>query len=142
MMCCPLDGGGDPATVLDTSHPRAARDHSCTECRGTIHKGSKHELVKAMWDKRWHAMRTCMLCVEVREHFACGNGYIWGEVWNQLEENFFPDMKCGGPCMDGLSPAAKQWLIDKRMEWYFDQGEVDSTVDERWEGFAERRPQL
>lgn len=36
---------------------------------------------------------------------------------SDLEENFFPDMKAGGPCMEGLSPAAKARLFDRRMKW-------------------------
>jgi hypothetical protein len=39
-------------------------------------------------------MRSVMshACVEIRDHFACGRGYEFEQVWRQLEENFFPDM--------------------------------------------------
>jgi hypothetical protein len=53
---------------------------------------------------------------------------LFGEVWNQLEENFFPDMKAGGPCMTGLSPEAKRFMIDRRQEWLFaSEIEVDGA---------------
>jgi hypothetical protein len=133
-MCCPLSNGdADPATVISTRILTAAKPHRCSECGEPMPRGTKHELQKAMWDERWYSMRTCLLCVEIRDHFACGEGYIYGEVWNQLEENFFPDMKAGGPCMEGLSPQAKRYLIDRRMAWYFDHdGNGD---DDRWDGW-------
>jgi hypothetical protein len=44
----------------------------------------------------------------------------------------------GGPCMEGLSPEAKTRLVERRMNWYFEQDEID---DSRWDGWSERRPQ-
>ena len=131
-MCCPLSGNdGEGPTVHQESRPRAAKEYSCTECRKTIRKGEHYELVKGMWDKHWSTYRTCLLCVEIRNHFAC-EGWIYEQLRSDLEENFFPDMKAGGPCMEGLSPAAKQKLIDERMEWYLGQDEVN---DSRWDGW-------
>jgi hypothetical protein len=46
-------------------------------------------------------------------------------------------MAAGGKCMEGLSPEAKQKLIDARMKWYLEQDEV---ADSKWEGWAEKRP--
>jgi hypothetical protein len=40
-----------------------------------------------------------------------------GFTWSQLGENFFPDMKAGGPCLKGLSPAAKSMLFERRVKW-------------------------
>lgn len=126
-MCCPLDNGdadADPAQFYNQRVLRAAKEHECSECSAKIAKGERYERVDAMWDGDWSMFKTCLLCVEIRNHFACGNGWCFGEVWNQLEENFFPDMKAGGPCMDGLSPEAKAALIEARLEWYFDQYEA------------------
>jgi hypothetical protein len=102
-MCCPLDNGdadADPAQFYNQRVLRAAKEHECSECSAKIAKGERYERVDAMWDGDWSMFKTCLLCVEIRNHFACGNGWCFGEVWNQLEENFFPDMKAGGPCID------------------------------------------
>jgi hypothetical protein len=48
----------------------------------------------------------CLLCSEIGNHFACG-GRVVETLWSDLEENFFPDMRMGGPCMSGLSPASE-----------------------------------
>lgn len=118
MVCCPLGGGDDaPASVLHVSVVKAAKNYACTECSETILKGTKYERVKGLWDGSWSSYKTCLSCVEIRDHFACESGWLYGEVWPQLEESFFPDMKAGGPCMEGLSPEAKNRLFERRLKW-------------------------
>lgn len=143
-MCCPLGACGDPPSESMYSFPVADVDTKCEECRATIRSGTKHELYEYtnddgyyeegedekapddMQDTRsWSEARTCMLCQEIRDHFSCGNGYIIGRLWSDLEENFFPDMKAGGPCMDGLSPAAKALLFEERLKWVFEHDEYE-----------------
>jgi hypothetical protein len=115
--CCPLSGGDDwPATVFSSSVRRAAKEHRCCECRETIKVGDHYEHVTGLWDGHWSTYKTCLLCVEIRTHFAC-DGWIFGQLWEDLESNFFPDMKAGGPCMEGLSPAAKGRLFERRLAW-------------------------
>jgi hypothetical protein len=139
--CCPLTSGDESAeySTYSAKVVRCRTHKTCGECGTRIERGQRYELVKGKWFGEWCTYKTCMMCVEIRTHFAC-NGWVFGQLWEDLEENFFPDMKAGGPCMDGLSPTAKQHLIDERMRWYFDQGEVDPVSDEKWEGWKERRP--
>lgn len=124
--CCPLSGHhGDVAKVHRRKVVKAAKDHTCTECHEVIPRGTKYERVEGLWDDTWSTFRTCLSCVEIRSHFACddasGEGrWVYGEVWTQLEDNFFPDMRAGGPCMQGLSPAAKDRLFTRRMKWLED----------------------
>lgn len=124
MICCPLDGGDDaPAAVVAVRVVQARKDHSCSECAEVITRGSKYERVNGMWDRAWSTFRTCLSCVEIRDHFSCeGSGWIYSELWSQLEEFFFPDMKAGGPCMEGLSPAAKGRLFERRLKWLEERG--------------------
>jgi hypothetical protein len=138
MQCCPLSGNddGDSATCYSESVRTARKEHACGECDDTIKKGERYEYVSGIWDGRASSYKTCLLCVEIRSHFACGKGWLFGELWSDLRENFFPDMAAGGPCMTGLSPAAKAKLIDMRMEWYLAQDE--SRHDDRWDGDAWR----
>ncbi len=121
MVCCPLGGGDDdPPSVFNSSIVKAAKEHTCTECDEVIPKGVRYELAKGCWDSHWSTYKTCLSCVEIRDHFACESGYLFGEVWSQIEESFFPDMKAGGPCMEGLSPAAKGRLFERRLKWLLD----------------------
>ncbi len=124
-MCCPLSGsdGDPPPEVFSSKRVRARREHPCRECGATIAKGDIHEVDKGLWDGRWDTIRTCLLCVEIRRHFDCGEGWVYGSLWSDLEDNFFPDMKAGGPCMDGLSPAAKGKLFEERLAWVLSHDE-------------------
>lgn len=118
MNCCPLQSDADGFIEDFFSKQRTARkDHACTECFETIPKGTKYENASGFWEGRPVDFKTCASCVEIRDHFACDGGYIFGQLWEDLEQNFFPDMKAGGPCLEGLSPQAKNRLFEKRTEW-------------------------
>lgn len=114
--CCPLQSNDEYADLANVTTPIARVEHRCFECREVIPPGSKYELSKLLGDGQWSTYKTCFSCVEIRDHFAC-NGWIYGEVWSDIEQNFFPDMKAGGPCMEGLSPAAKARLFERCLAW-------------------------
>jgi len=132
IVCCPLQGNdGDGPSCSSVTVRTARKEHACSECREPITRGTKYEYASAIWDGRPDSFKTCLSCVEIRNHFAC-EGWIYEQLWSDLEQNFFPDMKAGGQCMSGLSPAAKTRLIDVRMKWYFEQDEIDDSVWEDW----------
>lgn len=124
--CCPISSYDEDGVAQKSwvSQPRARKEHACCECNRSIAKSERHELYKLVTDGSFDAYRTCLLCVEIRDHFAC-NGWTFGQVWKDLTDNFFPDMKAGGPCMDGLSVAAKTSLVEARLEWMLGGGEDD-----------------
>jgi hypothetical protein len=96
---------------------RAAKEHVCCECGVAIKPGERYEYMRGLWDNNgWTTFRTCAICREIRDHFAC-DGYVIRELWEQLEENLFPDMAAGGPCMEGLSPRAKECLLERCLAW-------------------------
>jgi hypothetical protein len=128
MTCCPLssvDDGDGQIECYSRTHPVARKNYQCAECYEPIPKGSKHEADSGLWDGEFSTTRTCLSCAEIRDHFACGNGYLIGRLWEDLEENFFPDMQAGGPCLDGLSPAAKGRMFEARLEWVFAHDEYE-----------------
>jgi len=98
----------------------ARKEHQCYECREVIPIGAIYEYASGVWDRQPSSYKTCLSCVEIRNHFAC-DGWLFGQVWQDIRDNFFPDMKAGGPCMKGLSPEAKGRLFDLRMKWLVEQ---------------------
>lgn len=113
IVCCPLTGNdGDGPTFCRTTTVRARKPYLCTECRETIAVGQKYECTNGKWEDSFNTYRTCLSCVEIRDHFAC-NGWLFGRLWEDLEDNFFPEMRAGGDCMKGLSPEAKARLFEK-----------------------------
>lgn len=117
IQCCPLTSGDDEPAKFHRKTSRQARKlHTCTECRESIAPGAKYEHVSGCWGSYVDTFKTCASCVEIRDHFAC-NGFIYGQIWEDIKENFFPTMRAGGPCMEGLSPEAKGRLFDLRLAW-------------------------
>lgn len=117
MLCCPLSSNDDDgASFYSDKIVKAKKSHECCECEAAIKSGDSYEYVSGCWDGSFDVYKTCLSCVEIRNHFAC-NGWLFGYLWSDLRDNFFPDMKAGGPCMDGLSPEAKARLFDERLKW-------------------------
>lgn len=126
--CCPLDGGDQPPMFQQHLHGRRAQASQVQRVPRDDPAGAKYERFSGKWDREVSTFKTCLSCVEIRNHFACASGWTFGEVWSQLEEFFFPDMKAGGPCMDGLSPEAKARLFEKRLAWLVESEiEVDGA---------------
>lgn len=119
VMCCPLYGGGgdEGPEFFRIHHPRARKTHTCYECREAILPGSRYELYSGRWDGDMNSYKTCLSCAEIRDHFAC-SGFLFGELWNDIEGNFFPTMTAGGPCFEGLSVAARLRLFERRLAWF------------------------
>jgi hypothetical protein len=114
--CCPLSEGDEPAHFSRSVTRTARKEHKCCECCEPIPVGATYEHYIGKWDGDLSTYKTCASCVEIRNHFAC-NGWVFTMLWADLEEGFFPDMRAGGPCMEGLSAAAKGRLFDRRMAW-------------------------
>lgn len=106
---------GDLGTVSQVQTSDGIQIKVDLDAQGPV--GVKYERVFGKWDGEIKTYRTCLSCVEIRTHFGC-NGWIFTRIWEDIESNFFPDMKAGGPCMEGLSPEAKRRLFDRRMAWY------------------------
>jgi len=115
--CCPLQSGdGESPSCSSRTKRKARKKHRCCECCEAIEKGQMYEYVSGIWDGEPSDYKTCLSCVEIRNHFAC-DGFVFGQLWSDLEENFIPDMRAGGPCMEGLSAASKLRLFEARLAW-------------------------
>lgn len=114
--CCPLSGcDGDASGFIKSAFVKSRKEHQCCECLKTIAVGETYESVRVLWDGSFDVFKTCTTCSEIRNHFAC-DGYTFERLWGDLRDNFLPDMKAGGPCMEGLSPAAKAKLFEAALE--------------------------
>lgn len=119
MTACALPDAGDDCdhpALFTESWRKARKEHRCSECRREIPVGAKYQHIRGLWNGSWSTIKTCAVCVELRGHFYYGS-YIYGALWTDLQEYLFPDMRAGGECMQGLSPAAKGLLFERRLEW-------------------------
>lgn len=80
-------GGGDYDGVLEfqeVSHPKARKDHKCEECRAVIPVGQKYQKIVGKVDGDFTETKTCLMCAEIREVFACGEITVLGELWEDF----------------------------------------------------------
>lgn len=95
---------------------KARKVHKCGECGEPIQAGERYEDFFGADDGKPIRHKTCAACVEIRGHFSGSEGWIWGCIWEDME-NCFPDLTAGGPCLEGLSAAAKTKLFEMWRKW-------------------------
>lgn len=106
----------DSPEVYNASTPKARKPHRCCECGGEIPKGDQYERVK--WhDGKWGRQNTCLLCVEIRKVFSCGEGFVHEMLWEDMEEYAFPELTTGTDCFQELSAAAKAVVLNRWRKW-------------------------
>ena len=120
MNCCPLSEADETCTLYNEATRKAKKSHKCEECQEEIKPGDLYSYSTMLFDGSWTTTKMCLSCKEIGDHFTCGSRIV-GQLWEELEEYFFPDMKAGGPCMEGLSPANKARLFDSRLVWLFER---------------------
>ena len=80
----------DPAQLYTAQRRKAAKNHRCDECHGTIRKGESHEYAKGLWEGQWSSFRTCPDCIPIRCELArlpgsCG-GWAHGAMLEDMED--------------------------------------------------------
>ena len=95
--------------------PKARKKHVCCECRQPIPVGARYENAVSMYDGTTNRLKTCLLCVEIREKFSCGGGYIFTEMWDTLREHLFGRLRF--ECLKGLSTEAHEKVLSEWRRW-------------------------
>ncbi|TXH47097.1 MAG: hypothetical protein E6Q97_27930 [Desulfurellales bacterium] len=106
--------------VVDTVE--GAYEHTCCEClKAYFCSYERARFYRCQCDCGYcidsdrcvekHVFFTCVVCLEIRGHFEC-DGFFYGQLWEDLRKNLYPTLVAGGPCLVGLSPAAKNALFE------------------------------
>lgn len=85
---CLWMGEGDSGELYRESRPRAAKQHTCCECREPIAKGDVHHYAAGKWDGIFEDFRTCLACHEIRSVFAC-EGWAFCCLWEEVRDQMF-----------------------------------------------------
>ncbi len=109
---CIGTGDYDPPSFYEADIRKARKPHVCCECHEHINPGDKYEHVSGKWDDRLAAYDTCSICLEIRNVFSCGRGFIHGELWDRMREDALPNLTTASECFRELSAAAKQCVMD------------------------------
>jgi hypothetical protein len=113
-----IGGTCDEYPELSETKVKTARvQHKCCECGRLIIKGQSYEHCVMKYEGDWLSYKTCMLCVEIRNVFTCGNGWMFESLWNDMEEYAFDRLTTASPCFTKLSPEAKKFVLARWREW-------------------------
>jgi hypothetical protein len=84
-----MSGGCDwePSEVYVAKRRKAAKDHRCDECHGTICKGESYEYATGLWEGQWSSFRTCPDCIPIRCEIARLPGGCGGWAHGAIEIN-------------------------------------------------------
>jgi hypothetical protein len=107
----------DPADVYSVSVVKARKPHRCCECRQVIQPGIQYERVSMLYDGEWQRYDTCESCMEIRNVFACGEGWLFTTVWDDIREYVFPELTTASECFRELSAVGKQRVMDEWRKW-------------------------
>lgn len=118
MKCCPLEGCdfelGPVFSRVEVR--RAAKPWLCCECNAGISIGHGYEYAVGKWDRSLAWFHTCVVCMEIRDHFAC-DGFTYGELKPSIHG---PPARMSGKKLRSRScqsPAAKDMLFTRCLEW-------------------------
>jgi predicted RNA-binding Zn-ribbon protein involved in translation (DUF1610 family) len=118
--CCCLTGDFDSdGNDFYSEEMRTARkEYRCSECHKRILPGDKyaHSTGKTCGVKKIWTNRTCATCDEIRDHFYCGGGWLFGQLWEDIREQIFGEV-FRFECMEGLSVKARETVLDDWRKW-------------------------
>ena len=116
--CCCLTGDYecDEQTFYHEEMRTARKEHKCRECRKTIKPGELYNRAAGANDGRMWSNKTCGTCDEIRKHFYCDGGWMFGQLWEDIHEQLFAN-EFRFECMKGLSTKARDVVLDDWRKW-------------------------
>jgi hypothetical protein len=118
MSDCTVCIGGGSDDVMDFAQqtfPKAYKPHRCCECGRLIQTGTKHEKYTGKYDGGWDTYRTCMDCVYIRDGLRCGQSWMFGGLWEDIDQ-IWPEITTA--CLNRIETAsAKAYLVERWRIW-------------------------
>jgi hypothetical protein len=106
----------DPPTFYDEKEVTARKLHKCCECHRPITPGTRYQKASGKWDGDFHSYYTCLDCWNIREGLRCESGFLFGQLWEQITENF-AELKSTA-CLTKISTAsAKAYFLERWRKW-------------------------
>ena len=113
-------GGADYDGLMEMAtceEPKARKPHRCCECGRAIAIGERYQRWSGKFDGEFMAVKTCLICAEIRTAFTCEGGETSENLWSEMADYVFPALTTANECFKKLSPAAKAFLLDKWRKW-------------------------
>lgn len=112
-----IGGCEEPMEMLLNAQPKCRKAFKCCECGLMVPVGDEYEKHVGKYEGQILTYRTCLLCVEIRNVFTCGKGWMYGSLWEELEEYGFDRLTTASPCFTKLSAKAKAFTLERWRTW-------------------------
>lgn len=103
---------------LSERERKAAKQHKCFECRGTINKGETYWFHTIFGDGTTRNFKICQECESILNIFF-SDGWVYGssrdDLFDYLHENWQEDLPSS--CISKLPPSAKHLVCDYLQEY-------------------------
>ena len=106
----------DPAGFSVQKTLAARRPHRCCECHREIKPREHYVRGAGTNDGSFWSNATCLLCDEIRNRMLC-NGFMYGELWEQITEQLFRENLFRFECLDGMSVEAREKVLSAWRKW-------------------------
>ena len=110
------DDYGDEAEFFSETKRKARKTYNCMECGRQIVPGQAYVKIVGKWDGILDTIRQCVECNKIQKVFACGGGFLYGQLWEDMEQAF-SSLRVTSPCFQKLPLPARQFLTEKWWEW-------------------------
>jgi hypothetical protein len=85
MNCACVYVGTEAETEFyNESYPKAAKPHTCNECKTKIRPGQKYLKVVGKLDGDFFTRKVCLDCESLGDVFFC-DGFAFGRLWSDME---------------------------------------------------------
>ncbi len=89
---------------------------NCAECGQPRKIGDSYMQVGGKCEGQFWQETLCLLCHEIANVFYC-NGVMYGNIWEEIEDYAFPNLRTSSPCFQKLSLPAREHLVRRWWKW-------------------------
>lgn len=107
----------DPAEFYNESFHVARTEKQCCECRETIAVGSRYFRAIGKWEGVFASFIQCTPCREIQIVFACGQGYMFEQLWEDMFDVVFEHLTVRSSCFNQLSIEARAKVTEQWWRW-------------------------
>ncbi len=115
-VCLSSPDDGIVDMIREDESSKSRKDRKCIECRQVITAGTPYQLHVGAFEGDISEYRTCLVCAEIRRAFSCGGGWIYSQLWEDLEDYGFESIN--DSCFLKLETVeAKKYLRERWIKW-------------------------
>lgn len=108
---CLDPGDYDHPEMYEEKVVKARKECRCCECGRQISIGQEYQRASGKWDGDFGTHKTCLDCMNIRDAFACGSGFMFERLWDDLWE-YKNDIN--HDCVKKIkTPSAKAYYLER-----------------------------